>query len=168
VIRVGCAVDAAAIVLLAALLSTGGGAVPVPWLVVGLALIGLGNTLVLPTYLGVTLSAVRPEQAGAASGTLNTTQQFAGVTGLAVIGTVFFAVLGPDPHASRYASAAAMTLWIDLGLVAAMAALTTLLPRPEPSTRPLRLPWQRAAGGRDAGQGRTRGVARDRAADVGR
>jgi EmrB/QacA subfamily drug resistance transporter len=168
VIRIGCAVDAAALLLLAVLLSTEGGAAPVPWLVVGLAMIGLGNTLVLPTYLGVTLSAVRPEQAGAASGTLNTIQQFAGVTGLAAIGTVFFADLGAEPHASQYASAAATTLWIDLALVAAMAALTTLLPRPErpePSARSLRMRWHTGSGGRDAGQGRARGVARDRAAD---
>jgi EmrB/QacA subfamily drug resistance transporter len=153
VIRIGCAIDAAAIVLLATLLSTDGGAVAVPWLVTGLALIGLGNTLVLPTYLGVALSAVRPDQAGAASGTLNTTQQFAGATGLAVIGTVFFTVLGADPHASRYADAAATTLWIDLALVAAMAALTALLPRREPSDGALRIPPMTDRGGRDAGQG---------------
>jgi MFS family permease len=168
VIRIGCAVDAAAILLLATLLSTDGAAVPVPWLVAGLALIGLGNTLVLPTYLGVTLSAVQPEQAGAASGTLNTTQQFAGVAGLAVIGTVFFAALGTDPHATRYAHAAATTLWIDLALVFAMAILTTLLPRREPSDGALRMPSMTDRGGRHAGQGRTRGVAGDRAADRGR
>jgi EmrB/QacA subfamily drug resistance transporter len=127
VIRIGCAVDAAAIVLLATLLSIQGGAVAVPVLVAGLALIGLGNTLILPTYLGVTLSAVRPEQAGAASGTLNTTQQFAGAAGLAVIGTVFFAALGVEPPASQYAAAAATTLWIDLALVVAMAALTAVI-----------------------------------------
>jgi EmrB/QacA subfamily drug resistance transporter len=130
VIRIGCAVDAVAIVLLAVLLQTQGGAVSVPWLVAGLALIGLGNTLILPTYLGVALSAVRPEQAGAASGTLNTTQQFAGAAGLAVIGTAFFAALGAEPHASQYAGAAAVTLWIDLALVAAMVVLTVLIPHP--------------------------------------
>jgi EmrB/QacA subfamily drug resistance transporter len=135
VIRIGCAVDAAAIVLMATLLSTRGAVVDVPWLVVGLALIGLGNTLILPTYLGVTLAAVRPEQAGAASGTLNTTQQFAGAAGLAVIGTIFFAALGADPHAPQYAGAAATTLWIDLALVAAMAGLTVLVPRPAPRGR---------------------------------
>ncbi|TWF81503.1 hypothetical protein FHX44_117448 [Pseudonocardia hierapolitana] len=73
---------------------------------------------------------MRPEQAGAASGTLNTTQQFAGAAGLAVIGTVLFAVVGADPDASQFTSAAAVTLWVDLALVAAMATLTTLLSRP--------------------------------------
>jgi EmrB/QacA subfamily drug resistance transporter len=130
VIRIGCAVDAVALVSLAALLSARGGGIAVPWLVAGLALIGLGNTLILPTYLGVTLSAVHPQQAGAASGTLNTTQQFAGSAGLAVIGTGFFAVLGADPPAAQFATAAAVTLWVDLALVAVMAALTLLLPRP--------------------------------------
>lgn len=138
VIRIGCAVNAAAIVLLATQLSARGGAVDVVWMVVGLALIGMGNTLILPTYLGVTLAGVRPEQAGAASGTLNTMQQFAGAAGLAVIGTVFFAALGSDPHASQYAGAAATTLWIDLALVAAMTALTVLIPRQAPRERAVR------------------------------
>jgi hypothetical protein len=52
------------------------------------------------------------------------------VAGLAAIGTVSFAAHGIEPHPPRYASAAATTLWIDLALVEAMAALTVLLPRP--------------------------------------
>lgn len=64
VIRVGCAVGAVAVVLLAVLLHAEGGEVGVPWLGVGLALVGLGTTLILPSHLGGTLFAVRRVQAG--------------------------------------------------------------------------------------------------------
>jgi ABC-type xylose transport system permease subunit len=41
---------------------------------------------------------------------------------------VFFAVLGPRPGAAQYARAAETVLWIGLGLISVMAALTALLP----------------------------------------
>jgi EmrB/QacA subfamily drug resistance transporter len=64
------------------------------WLVPPLALIGLGNGLLLPPLLGAALSRVEREQAGAASGTLNTAQQFANSLGVTLIGTVFLALAG--------------------------------------------------------------------------
>lgn len=66
------------------------------WLVPSLALIGLGNGFLLPPMIGTALSHVRPEQAGAASGTLTTSQQFANSLGVTVLGTVFFALAGSD------------------------------------------------------------------------
>ena len=122
----------------------------VGWLVVGLGIVGAGNSLLLTAYLGATLSAVRPDQAGIASGTLNTIQQFAGSTGLAVIGAVFFAILGDHSGPGHYAHAAATVFWIGLGLVVIMAALTALLPReaappdpPEPVVDSSRSLWRR-------------------------
>ncbi|MGF7237421.1 MAG: MFS transporter [Frankia sp.] len=128
-VRCGCAINIIANALLAGLLGFQGGHVSVGWLVAGLGLVGLGNTFILPTYLGAALSDVRPDQAGAASGTLNTTQQFAGSAGLAIIGAVFFTALGSHPGRAQYAHAAQTAIWIDLGLVIAMAALAALLPR---------------------------------------
>jgi hypothetical protein len=55
-------------------------------------------------------------QAGIASGTLNTTQQFAGSAGIAAIGAVFFASLGTRPG-----------LWIGLALTLVIAVLRTIL-----------------------------------------
>ncbi|MFE3170723.1 MFS transporter [Amycolatopsis sp. NPDC059090] len=129
-ILLGCAADLAAMLGLAIALNLRGGGVESWWLAIVLALLGLGNSLILPALIGTALSEVDPRQAGIASGTLNTTQQFAGSAGLAVIGTIFFAVLGDRPAgAAEYASAAEAAAWICVVLVAAMAALTALLSR---------------------------------------
>ncbi|MET9259711.1 MFS transporter [Amycolatopsis sp. NPDC004079] len=130
VILLGCAADLAAMLGLAIALDLRGGAIESWWLAIVLALLGLGNSLILPALIGTTLSEVDPRQAGIASGTLNTTQQFAGAAGLAVIGTIFFAVLGDRPSgAAGYAAAAEAAAWICAVLVAAMAALTALVSR---------------------------------------
>jgi MFS family permease len=131
VIRAGCGLSAAGTVLLAALLAAEAAAVPAGWLVAGLGITGAGNSMILTAYIGAALAAIRTGQAGAASGTLNTLQQFAGVAGLAAIGAVFFAILGPRPGPVQYARAAETVLWTGLGLIAVMATLTTLLPRPQ-------------------------------------
>jgi MFS family permease len=132
VIRVGCGISAAGTALLAIALAAAAGTVPAGWLVAGMGIVGAGNSMILTAYLGAALAGIRPDQAGAASGTLNTIQQFAGVAGLAAIGAVFFAVLGPRPGAAQYARAAETVLWTGLVLIAVMAAFTALLPRPEP------------------------------------
>jgi MFS family permease len=87
------------------------------------SLVGIGGGLVLPALVGVVLAGVRPENAGAASGVLTTTQQFAGASGVAIVGAIFFGVLG----ARGYAGAAHVAAWVDLGFVAAMTVLTTAL-----------------------------------------
>jgi hypothetical protein len=98
---------------------------------------GLGNTLILPALIGATLSGVQPQQAGVASGTLNTTQQFAGSAGLAIVGTIFFNALGDHSSgAADYASATETAAWISVALVAAMAALTGGLGRHTHPTAP--------------------------------
>jgi EmrB/QacA subfamily drug resistance transporter len=137
VILLGCAVDLVATFALALMLHSRGGNIGIPTLAVALALMGLGNTLILPALIGATLSGVQPRQAGVASGTLNTTQQFAGSAGLAVIGTVFFNALGNHPSgAVDYASATESAAWISVALVVAMAALTGALGRHSQPTSP--------------------------------
>jgi EmrB/QacA subfamily drug resistance transporter len=129
IIRIGCGISAVGTIMLGVPLGLCGGSVPVGWLAGGLGIAGAGNSLILTAYLGATLSAVRPDQAGIASGTLNTVQQFAASAGLAVIGAVFFAFLGNHPGPRQYAHATEAVEWIGLGLMITMAALTTLLPR---------------------------------------
>jgi len=130
VILAGCGLSAAGTLLLAVMLAVESGAVSAGWLAAALTVVGAGNSMILTAYLGAALAAVRPDQAGAASGTLNTIQQFAGVAGLAGIGAVFFAVLGQHPRPAQYARATEVVLWTGLCLVIVMAALTRLLPRP--------------------------------------
>ena len=59
------------------------------------AIIGLGQGMALPSLIGAALSHVPPERAGAAAGILTTAQQFGVASGVAVIGAVFYARLGP-------------------------------------------------------------------------
>jgi hypothetical protein len=54
---------------------------------------------------------------------LTTTQQFAGASGVAIVGAIFFGVLGTR----GYVGAAHLAAWADLGFVAAMTVLTTTL-----------------------------------------
>lgn len=103
-ILLGSACSAAALGALAVLLGALGAGLPVWAMLPALALLGVGNMLVLPAMIGATLAGVAPSAAGAASGMLNTGQQFAGAAGLAVVGTVFFAVLGA-PGPAGYAAA---------------------------------------------------------------
>lgn len=124
VIRLGCLVSGAGTLGLALVLETGRpSGVFVAGLVIGLGVVGAGNSMILTAYLGSTLAAVQPSQAGAASGAVNTIQQFAGAAGLAAIGAVFFALLG-----TGYGHATASVMWIGLGLIAVIAVLTRFLP----------------------------------------
>ena len=75
-----------------------------------------------------------PERAGAAAGILTTTQQFGVASGVAIIGAVFYARLGPGRASSVPAMELAMA--IDAVVVLAAAALTLLLPRQAAARRP--------------------------------
>lgn len=94
------------------------------WLQAPLSLIGLGNGLMLPLFVGVTMSDVHPRETGSVSGLLTTTQQFSGALGLAAVGAVFFAVLGDRGDAGAYSSATAAVVWIGLALFLCLAGLT--------------------------------------------
>jgi predicted MFS family arabinose efflux permease len=123
----GALINAASLLALTLGLQALGAAITPPWIIVTLAVTGLGNMLILPALIGSALSGVRPDQAGVASGTFNTTQQFAGAAGIAVIGAVFFAALGRQAGRAGYAHAAAEAVWIDLALTLVIAALSAVL-----------------------------------------
>jgi len=91
--------------------------------------IGVGQGLTVPSLMSGVLAHVRAERAGAAAGVLTTTQQFAIASGVAIIGAVFYGALGSSPGRSAYVASATLVFWVDLGLLAAAAALTFLLPR---------------------------------------
>jgi MFS family permease len=123
----GSLINVAGLLTLALALVTLNAAITLAWVIATLAITGLGNMLILPALIGTVLTVVRPEQAGVASGTFNTTQQFAGSAGIAAIGTVFFAALGPHPGHGGYARAAASAVWIDLGLTLIIVVLSAVL-----------------------------------------
>jgi MFS family permease len=87
----------------------------------GLALVGFGIGAVLVPMSSMALAGLDPAHAGSAAGVLATGQQIGAATGVAVVGTVFFA-LAPIPHAF------VVSLAVIAGLTLATAALAQLLP----------------------------------------
>ena len=71
-----------------------GGAVTSWQLLPALLLSGLGLGSVVAPLVNVVLAGIRGQDAGAASGVLTTVQQVGGAVGVAVIGVVFFGLLG--------------------------------------------------------------------------
>jgi MFS family permease len=69
---------------------------------------GIGLGLVIAPLVNVILAGVDPRDAGAASGVLTTVQQVGGAVGVAVIGVIFFGLLGS--HATSVARAYAPDL----------------------------------------------------------
>ncbi|MEU6971160.1 hypothetical protein AB0A71_26150 [Kitasatospora aureofaciens] len=106
----GGAITALSLLLTALALQTGGAHHALPVLLTTMGLMGIGNGLVLPSLIGAPMAGIAPERAGTASGTLSTTQQFASVTGVTVIGGSYFAVL--DHHDP--ATAATAACWLAL------------------------------------------------------
>ncbi|MGF1425690.1 MFS transporter [Kitasatospora sp. LaBMicrA B282] len=130
VLVAGTLISTAAAVLLALTLQLAQGALSPLDLLLPLALTGFGNGLTLPALMATILATVTPTRIGAASGVLTTTQQFAGATGVAAVGAVFFAALGAGSSRAAYASAAEAAAWVIAGLMAAAAVLVGVLLRP--------------------------------------
>lgn len=133
ILAAGTAAIGLGILAIAIELQTLGADFTVLWTVAPFSVMGLGGGVVLPSMIGVVLTGVRPDQAGAASGVITTSQQFAGAAGVAALGAVFFSVLGSHPTRAGYAHAAAVAVWIDLALIVVMLLLTALLPHPRPA-----------------------------------
>ena len=96
-------------------------------------LIGIGNGTTLPAVIGTVLAHVKPARAGAAAGVLTTTQQFGIASGIAVVGAVFYAVLGAIPSRASFVSAAEVAMIADGALLALVAGATLLLPQAKKS-----------------------------------
>jgi MFS family permease len=105
---------------------------------------GLGMALVfVPMSIGA-LTGVRAEQAGIASGLINTSQQIGGAIGVAVASTIAATYTNHYVHAhpgSTAVSGAALThgfeiaFWVLAGIAAAGAVLAALLVESRPHTR---------------------------------
>ncbi|MEV6347038.1 MFS transporter [Actinoplanes sp. NPDC051851] len=65
-----------------------------PWhLIPALLLLGVGMGLAMAPFFGIVLAGVDDEESGSASGALTSVQQLGGAFGIAVLGTIFFALL---------------------------------------------------------------------------
>ncbi|HEY2696991.1 MAG TPA: MFS transporter [Pseudonocardiaceae bacterium] len=119
VVVVGGGISAVGLGLLAVVLRDGVG---LGWIVAGMGLVGAGNGLVLPRLIGAALTGVKPEQAGIGAAMVSTAQQFASATGVALIGGVFFAVLGPLARPGDYPGAMRVSALIDIVLLGVVLA----------------------------------------------
>ncbi|MEV0704222.1 MFS transporter [Saccharopolyspora sp. NPDC050389] len=127
VMPIGGGLVIAGLLVLIGLLVGTGGELPSWWLTVPLALLGLGNGFLLSPLIGAALAHVRADQAGSASGTLTTAQQFANSLGVTLIGTLFFAIAGTDLAGADIAMTTACAVY--LALVVAVLALIGSAPR---------------------------------------
>jgi EmrB/QacA subfamily drug resistance transporter len=89
-----------------------GGAVHSWQLLPALAVCGLGLGCVIAPLVNVVIAGVRRQDAGSASGVLTTAQQLGGAVGVALIGVIFFGLLGG--HASAVTADLATRLRADL------------------------------------------------------
>lgn len=97
-----------------------------PWpLVPGLAVAGIGLSLLVIPLANVVLAAVPRDIAGGASGIFSTVQQVGGVMGVAALGSIFFSYA--QPHG--YRAAFIHTIPYVTGIFLVAAAIALILPK---------------------------------------
>ncbi len=120
----GLALQATGIALLAAVSSPD---VPYSQLIIPFVLAGTGMALVFAPTANAVLNAVRPEEAGQASGATNAIREVGGTLGVAVLASVFAA---NGSYASPQAFTDGMTsaIWVGAAVLAAGALIALLVP----------------------------------------
>src|SRR5690242_13082771 len=119
---VGLALQAAAIGWLASVSTP---TVPYGELVIPFIMAGTGMALVFAPAANAVLGAVRPEEAGQASGATNAIRELGGVLGVAVLASVF-ASHGSYASPAAYTDGMTSAIWVGAAVLAA-GALTALL-----------------------------------------
>jgi EmrB/QacA subfamily drug resistance transporter len=94
-----------------------------------LAIFGLGMGMIFVPLFDIIMGEVRDREIGSASSLLESVQQLGASLGVAVLGTVFFAVIGSRPHLATFLVASQRITLITLGLTVAAFALGFLLPK---------------------------------------
>ncbi|WP_322012856.1 MFS transporter [Paraburkholderia sp. J12] len=94
---------------------------------VGLAAIGMGQGLVLPSVVRIVLAEVEPARAGVASGMVTATLQIGAAVGAATLGGVFFSTLGAHPEVVDYVHAFRTTMFALVAVLAVCVVLSTAL-----------------------------------------
>jgi EmrB/QacA subfamily drug resistance transporter len=98
-----------------------------------LVMIGAGMGMAIPGLINLSLRAVPPSDAGAASGMLATCQQIGNALGVALVGTIFFAALGSRSGSAAYGDALCAAMAGQVILALAAAALVPRARRPAPA-----------------------------------
>lgn len=90
---------------------------------------GTGQGFIMPTLVSTILINIKGQDAGSASGVLSTVQQASFATGVAVIGTVFFSVLGTLTSAEAFVHALRSALSVNISLLVVTFILILRIPR---------------------------------------
>jgi EmrB/QacA subfamily drug resistance transporter len=104
-------------------------------------LVGAGAGLCFPALMTLAMSSATPQDAGLASGLVNTTAQIGGALGLAVLATVSASrtsrlIAQHRPAAVALTDGYHLAFWIACGLVAAAAGVAATVLRPQPALPP--------------------------------
>jgi EmrB/QacA subfamily drug resistance transporter len=99
-------------------------------------LVGSGAGLCFPSLMTLAMSGATPQDAGLASGLVNTTAQIGGALGLAVLATVSASrssalIAHGHPVAAALTDGYHLAFWIAFGLVAAAIAVAATVLRPD-------------------------------------
>ncbi|MEV7806209.1 MFS transporter [Microbispora sp. NPDC088329] len=101
-----------------------------PWqLAPALAVSGFGMGMLMAPFFDIVLAGVEEHETGSASGTLTAVQQLGNAFGVALLGTVFFDLLGDVPTAGSFDQAMKVTLWVVAGMLLLTFAVAFLLPK---------------------------------------
>lgn len=108
---------------------------------------GAGMGLIMTPLYNLILAKVRRAIAGAATGVMTTVQQIGGALGIAIVGVIFFGILGSRQampnvtQAQAYTAAFTGSLWYNLSVCIAIFILLQFLPRQSTgNTGPLKAP----------------------------
>jgi MFS family permease len=91
---------------------------------------GLGFGVVMPSVIGAVIGGVDARHAGLASGVVMSTFQIGSALGIAIVGGVFFALLGQAQGLAAHAQAFSLALACNVALLALGGLLSMRLPRP--------------------------------------
>jgi EmrB/QacA subfamily drug resistance transporter len=99
------------------------------WLTPGLVIAGAGMGLVMSPLPAIVMARVAHRYSSAASGVLNAAQQAGGAIGVALVGLVFYRVLGGTQHPALYGHAFTLSEFLLTGFALVVAGLVQLLPK---------------------------------------
>ncbi|AXK63005.1 MFS transporter [Burkholderia sp. IDO3] len=124
VLTLGFAILAAGVATAAAL---AGDHAPGAGFYAGIAAIGIGQGLVLPSVVRIVLAEVDAARAGVASGMVTAMLQIGAAVGAATLGGLFFSRLGAHPAAADYVAGFRTAMWALTALLLVCIALSAAL-----------------------------------------